>query len=282
MFFLKLLSRLPLSVLYGFSNFLFVVTYRVLRYRRKIVWRNLTYSFPERSIPELRNIEKEYYRNLCDYGVETLKLLTMSKEQLMERMVYTNPDLVLTYKNNNQSVIMLASHQFNWEWLLAAGNLYLPYDIDFVYQPVQSELFDQFSLQSRTRFGAYPIKRNELARESLKRRNILRGIAIVADQYPGHENDKRVEIEFLNQPTMFFLGANQLAQLTQYPVVFAHITKVKRGYYQMELKKIYEPPYEKEDKQSIVNYARAVEALIRENPSGWLWSHNRWKTRHLE
>lgn len=282
MFFLKLLSRLPLSVLYGFSDFLFVVTYYLIGYRKKMVWKNLRNSFPDKSVEELKKIRKEFYKNLCDYGVETLKLLTISEEELRKRMVYTNPELVQPYKDKGQSVVMLASHQFNWEWLLTAGSLYLPYPIDFVYQPVKSELFEEFSLQSRTRFGAYPIKRYEVAKESFKRRNILRGIAIVADQYPGHENDKRFETTFLNQDTVFFLGANQLAHMIQCPTVFAKIKRLKRGYYEMELEKISEPPYPREDTRCVANYAKEVEKLIIENPSGWLWSHNRWKTRHLE
>ena len=282
MFFLKLLSRLPLSVLYLFSDFLFVMTYHVVGYRKNMVWKNLRQSFPEKSETELKSIQKDFYRHLCDYGVETLKLLTIGQEELRARMKYTNPELVQPYKDSGQSVIMLASHQFNWEWLLTAGSLYLPYPIDFVYQPVSSQLFEEFSLLSRTRFGAYPIKRFDVARESFKRRAILRGIAIVADQYPGHENDKRFEVRFLNQDTVFFLGGNQLAQLLQCPTVFAKIKRVKRGYYEMELVKLSEPPYAKDDTQSVANYVKEVEKLIQEHPSGWLWSHNRWKTRHLE
>ena len=245
------------------------------------MWKNLKNSFPEKSETELKSIRKEFYRNLCDYGVETLKLLTISKHELMKRMVYTNVNVVEEFKAKNQSVVMLASHQFNWEWLLAAGNLYLPYPIDFVYQPVKSTLFEDFSLQSRSRFGAYPIKRFEVARESFKRRHILRGIAIVADQYPGHESDKRFEAKFLNQDTVFFLGANQLAQILNCPTVFARIKRVKRGYYEIEWIKLSESPYAKDDTQCVSNYIKEVEKLIQEYPSDWLWSHNRWKTRHL-
>ncbi len=81
---------------------------------------------------------------------------------------------------------------------------------------------------------------------------------------------------------MFFLGAYQIAQLTQYPAVYARVKKIKRGYYQASFVNIAEPPYEKEDYTLIENYIRAVEDTISESPAGWLWSHNRWKTRHLE
>ena len=65
---LRLLSRLPFGVLYLISDFLFVVSFYVIRYRRKIVEKNLRNAFPEKTSEELASIEKQFYRNLCDYG----------------------------------------------------------------------------------------------------------------------------------------------------------------------------------------------------------------------
>lgn len=281
MFFLKLISRLPFGVLYLISDLLYIVAYHLVRYRRKLVRKNLVTSFPEKSLSEIQQIEKAFYKNLCDYGVETLKLLTISREELCKRMVYRNFTNVERYKAANQSVILLAAHTFNWEWLLAAGNMQLNMNVDFVFQPQNSAFFNRLSLESRTRFGAYGIERIQVAKESFKRRHILRGIAIVADQYPGYKRDKKFLINFLNQETAFFLGANQLAQVMQYPAIFAKVTKVRRGYYEVVEMPISEPPYTNDSTVVVENYARAVEIAVRENPSGWLWSHNRWKKRHL-
>lgn len=277
MILLTLVSKLPLSLLYYLSDFLFFVGYRLIKYRRAVEWRNLVNSFPEKSTKELRQIEKDFYRNLCDYAVETLKLLTISEEELRSRMVYKNLDLVKEYVQKNQSVIYLASHQFNWEWLLAAGPFYLHPAIDFVYQPQSSEFFNQFSLITRTRFGTYPVKRAQVAREAIKRKELVRGVAIVCDQFPGLDHDKRFWTKFLNQDTAFFQAINQLGILTQYPVMFGAVRKIKRGYYETEMILISTPPYSKEDTSIIENYIKTTEKIIREQPEGWLWSHDRWK-----
>jgi Kdo2-lipid IVA lauroyltransferase/acyltransferase len=282
MFFLHWLSRLPFPVLYAVSDFLFVVSYYVVKYRRKLVQKNLRLSFPDKSDDERRQIEKEFYKNLCDYAVEMLKLLTLSREQLAQRMVFKNIDATEAFARKNQSILFLASHQFNWEWLLVSASISFPMAIDFVYQPVNSKFFDSLSLKSRTRFGAYPIKRDEVAREVVKRKNILRGIATVADQYPGYGKDKKYATTFLNQDTVFFYGTNQLAVLTQYPAVYYEIKKVRRGFYEASPVVVALPPYDKTSDTVIENYVRVVERVIQENPSGWLWSHNRWKKRHLE
>lgn len=282
MFLIRILSRLPLPALYVFSDFLFFLSYRVVRYRRKMVIKNLRNAFPEKTEQERHAIERQFYINLCDYGVEMLKLFTIPREELAVRMKFTDISVIEKYKSQGQSVLILASHQFNWEWLLASGNFNLPVPVDFVYQPQQNQFFENFSLQCRTRFGAHAISRYNVARELIKRKNVQRGIAILSDQYPGLKADKKYQTRFLGQDTVFFLGAHQIAQLTQYPVVYARVKKTSRGYYEASFVNIAEPPHDKEDYTLIENYIRAVEDIIRENPAGWLWSHNRWKKRHLK
>lgn len=282
MFLVRLISRLPFGVLYLISDFLFFVSYRLVKYRRKMVWKNLKNAFPEKSDTELRVIEKDFYANLCDYAVETLKALTMSKEEIARRMSFEDIEGVMTHYREGRSVIHLTAHQFNWEWLLAHGSFVYGYPLDFVYQSVNSKFFDDLSQQSRTRFGAYAISRYDVARESIKRKNIVRGIAIVSDQYPGLERDKKYFTTFLNQETVFFYGANQLAVMLQYPVVFHSIRKVKRGYYEITTIDISKPPYAKDTDEIVANYVKEVEKMIQQYPSGWLWSHNRWKKRHLK
>jgi Kdo2-lipid IVA lauroyltransferase/acyltransferase len=282
MFFLKLLSRLPFRLLYAFSDFLFFGSYYVVRYRRKLVRQNLENSFPEKSEKELKVIEKAFYKNLCDYGVETLKLFTISKEDLMSRMRFDHQNFLEQFTSQNQSIIFLASHQFNWEWMLVSASASFPMAIDFVYQPVNNPFFERFALITRTRFNAHPIQRDEVGRELVKRKNILRGIAIVADQYPGYPNDKKYPTTFLNRETVFFLGTNNIAIISQYPVVYYSIKKVKRGHYVATPHVVSMPPHDKHGTKVIENYVREVEKSIELDPPSWLWSHNRWKTRHID
>jgi len=282
MFFIRLLSKLSLPVLYVLSDVLFFISFHVVRYRRRLVKRNLKNSFPEKTSNALRKIEKEFFRNLCDYAVESLKLVTMSRAELSSRMIFTHPEVIESFRANNQSILFLASHQFNWEWLLVSASANFPMAIDFVYQPVSNKFFDQLTLHMRTRFGAHPIKRNEVARELVRRKDILRGVATVADQYPGYGRDKKFITGFLSQETAFFMGTNQLALLSQYPAVYYRPKKVRRGYYEASPVIVALPPYPRESQLVIDTYVKRVEEAVREYPPGWLWSHNRWKKRHLK
>lgn len=281
MFFVRLISSLPLSVLYVFSDVLFVLTYYVIRYRRKIVWQNLRNSFPDKPAEELAHIQRSFYRNLCDYAMEMLRLVSMPAEELTRRMQFRNLEVMERFKAAQQPVIVLASHQFNWEWLLVAASLQHPMPADFVYQKVKNKFFNDLSLRVRSRFGAYPIRRDQVARELAKRREIVRMVATVADQYPGYGRDKKYVARFLNQETAFFLGTNQMAILSQYPVVYYRCVRIRRGYYTAEPIVVAEPPYDRESTVPLDNYIRLVEETICKYPDGWLWSHNRWKKRHL-
>lgn len=211
-----------------------------------------------------------------------MKLLTMDKEELRKRMTFEGMDRLQEFAKNKQSILFLASHQFNWEWLLVSASITFPFEIDFVYQPVGSDLFEKFSLLSRTRFGAYAIKRQDVAREFVKRKSIVRGVATVADQYPGYKHDKKYQSHFLNQETVFFLGTNNMALMSQYPALYYSVKKVKRGHYVGIPHVVGTPPYDKNGYTVIENYVRETEEAIRQDPALWLWSHNRWKKRHLE
>lgn len=90
----RLLSRLPFGVLYALSDFIYVIIYYLVKYRRRVVRMNLQNSFPEKSEAELQEIERGFYHFLCDYGVESLKLLTIKPEEMKRHMVFKNCEAV--------------------------------------------------------------------------------------------------------------------------------------------------------------------------------------------
>lgn len=278
MFLLVLLSRLPLRVLYVISDFLYFMCYYVIQYRGDVIMKNLRNSFPEKSEKELRQIQKTFYKNFCDFGVETLRFRTISNEELQRRVTFSGVEKVQPYADAKQPVLYLLSHQFNWEWLLATSAISLPFPVDFVYQEQSNKFFNKFSLDSRTRFGV-GIKREQVARETIRRKNLPRAVGMLIDQFPGNPTDKKYWTTFLHQETAFFGGINSLAHLTQYPVFYLAVHKVKRGYYHCDVIPIIVPPYQKDSGVVIEAFAKESEKMIQKYPAEWLWSHNRWKRK---
>lgn len=276
MFFLGLLSRLPMPVLYFIGDLIFFVIYFVIGYRKKVVLSNLTHAFPTWSLTKRKEVAKEFYRRFSEYIVETLKAITISKEELLRRVDYLNVPDVQPHADHGQSIIVIASHQFNWEWALLAGCLRLPFPVDAVYQKLSNASFDRLMLVTRGKFGGRPIEKSRVLREVLRTKDRTRALGIVADQSPRRKSPK-YWTQFLHQDTAFFLGPEQLAKAAQYPAYFFHVKRKSRGYYTVELKPLATPPYSKESHKILENYARLTEQLVQEDPAGYLWTHKRWK-----
>lgn len=274
---LTLLSRLPLRILYLVADGLAFLANHVVKYRRKVVMDNLKKSFPDRSEAELRQISNDFYHNLADVMVETLKAITISADELKKRVIFHNLAQVQAQYEQRQPIILLAAHQCNWEWLLLAGCLQLPYPVDAVYKSLNSPAMDELMRRTRARFGGLPIGKDKILREILKRKGQIRATAIVADQTP-RGNTPSYYVNFLHQRTAFYRGIEQLPQAVRYPVFFVAMRRSRRGYYEVRFVPIGSPPYQDSKILSILpNYVREAEKVIQEQPANWLWSHRRWK-----
>ncbi len=278
MIWFRLLSRLPFPALYGVADLLYLLGYYVAGYRRKVIAANIAKAFPEKSPAWQQETIRLFYRNLADIIVETLKLLTIPEKELRKRVQIRNPEVLLHHLNRGQSIIVMTAHQGNWEWLLQGCALYLDYDVDAVYRPLQNQFFNQLMLDIRSRFGPFPVPMQQLPRELISRRPVVRIIAMVADQAPAPEMAHW--LTFLNQDTPFFMGAAKIAMRTGYPVLFTWMRRVRRGYYEVEMAPVAVPPYPSDAVEKITgHYAATVESIIRQRPAEWLWSHKRWKHR---
>lgn len=276
MFFLKLLSRLPLGVLYALTDGLFVFVYHIWRFRRELSLSNLRNSFPDKSAAELELIARQAYRNACNMIAEILKGAVIGEQELRQRVRILNIDALARFTQAGQSVIMLASHHCNWEWLLLASCLEPGIRVDAVYKPLRVAAIDRFIREMRSRFGGNPIPARDFLSAVLRRRGAARVLALVADQTPPW-NDEKHWTRFLNQDTAFFVGADRIARIMRAPVFFVGIRRVRRGYYEARLQLLAEPPYSGTSESIIERYARAAEAHIAQHPADWLWMYRKWK-----
>lgn len=277
MFLFKLISYLPFWILYFFSDILYLLGYHVLKYRQKVIFDNLLHAFPEKSDKERKKIAKKFYRNLTDSFAEIIKMYTISKEDLDKRVKIENKEIVLEAIQNGQVIIGLTGHFFNWEMHLQQMMANVSNRCDVVYMKVKNPFFEKLMLTIRTRFGGNLVERSHFQRDFLKKRNQPRLIVLAADQRPSH-GDIRYWASFMNRETAFFEGAEKLAKRFSHPIMYSHVSKTKRGHYTFTYEMISVPPYENTKEHSITDaYITLTEKNIRDYPSLYLWSHNRWK-----
>jgi len=272
---LYLISLLPFRVLYALADLLYVILFHWIGYRRKVVDDNLRQSFPEKSTEELDDITRKYYRNLCDSIVETIKLISISREEL-DRRVSCNWEAFdqMTVQNRNGQGYM--SHQFNWEWGTVSCNWHSPRRFTGLYMPLSNSAFDRLYRTIRGRSGTRLIRVQDMQKEmaSVQQAESLWGF--IADQNPS--DPKRVSWnDFLNRKTAFFKGPEFIARRYNNIVWFGEIIKIKRGYYRIHMKLAFEQP--RETKEGVITeaYVRHLEDSIKRQPENWVWSHRRWK-----
>ncbi|MCS7004536.1 MAG: lysophospholipid acyltransferase family protein [Cytophagales bacterium] len=280
MILVRAFSLLPLWILYRFSDLLYILMEYVIKYRRKVIDENLKRSFPNKSQQERCIIRKEFYRNLADILVETLKAFTISEKELTKRVVFLNIEELMFHNHQKESVIGICGHNGNWEWLLLASSIVCrPYTIKGLYKKIQNPFFEKLMYAIRSRFGAQPVELDQV-REILRNRHEPMLIAMVADQIPG-ANELHYWTSFLGQDTAFYEGVARVAKLRKAQVFFLGMKRLKRGYYRVKVEKIVSPENIQNSGSVIELYRDKLEALIHEQPSNWLWSHRRWKHQRI-
>ncbi|MEL6924907.1 MAG: lysophospholipid acyltransferase family protein [Bacteroidota bacterium] len=276
--FLKPLSYLPLPVLYWWSSLIYVLVYKLGRYRVAVVRQNLSNSFPEQPGAQLRQFEQKYYRYLSHLMVEIVKLSSISKAVTMRRCSADVPDSMREFYAAERSIVICVGHYGNWEHFVQVLDAYLPHQVVALYKPLQNTGIDKVFLTFRSRFGVrlIPIEETRSLLKLLKKEPIA--IIFLGDQSPTFS--KNVEwCTFLHQPTAVAKGAEFFARKFNLPVYFLHPQFPERGQYHLHFELISDQSASTAEGEITTRHTRILEERIQSEPAYWIWSHRRWKRK---
>ncbi len=272
-------ALLPFSVLYVLSDFLYFVIYYLVKYRRKLVRKNLLNSFPTKSEEQIIEIEKRFYHHLCDYYVETIKTLNITDDEVKRRMKFENPEIIDRLTADGRSCILSLGHYANWEWVPSIGfHLSSGVKTGLMYKELHSKSFDGLFLKVRTRFNSIPIEMLTAYRKMIEAQNKSETLVVgfLSDQRPPRSTLKHW-IEFMNQDTPIQIGMERIARKLSCSIVYLDVKKVKRGFYVGKFHVITTDASEEPELMVMKRYMRKLEETIMREPAYYLWSHNRWK-----
>lgn len=273
------LSLLPLRLLYVISDLMFLILADFIRYRRRTILKNLHDSFPKKDEKEIIIIMLKFYHRFCDYIVETVKLMSMSKKQAMRRIKFEGVEEMNQVLEQGQSVALLLSHTFNWELIST-----IPYWVDKevvcgeIYHPLENQIFDRLTLRMREKNNAVGVPMKDTLRQIISwqqqgKRHIM---GYLYDQKPMWQNIHHW-VDFLNHDTPVLTGAERISKATGEAVFYGDMQRVKRGYYVCRLRLIAENPKDIPNWEITDKYYQLLEETIHRQPELWLWSHKRWK-----
>lgn len=276
-----LLALLPFRALFVLSDGLCFLMHRVVRYRRRVVRTNLRNSFPDKSGKELRTIERDFYHYICDYMLEEVKTLRLSFAELQRRMEYDNKEQYLEMIERHGGIVLLIPHYANFEWIIGMGSIMREGDVPMqVYKPLHNPYMDEMFKRIRARFGGHNVPKHSTAREIVRLRREGRRVAVglITDQSP-NPNEAHHWTTFLHQDTGFMDGGERIAKLADFPVFYAELQRVRRGYCRVRFDLLTETPRQTAEGEITELFARRLEQTILRDPACWFWSHKRWKVK---
>lgn len=272
-----LLSKAPNFILYGVADFTYLVLFYIVGYRKKVVYKNLKNSFPDKSEQEIKTIQKKFFHHLSDIIVENIALIKMSKKRVLQMIEFEETDIPEKLYKKGKNIIGITGHYCNWEIYLTLP-LLLHHTVLGVYKPLNNKFFDKQLYKMRAKYDALPVTMKDAYKTILNynKKNELTFLGLVADQRPPKISGN-FWTTFLNQETAVFLGPEKIARKINAAVVFSYSEKIKRGKYVIKSKLMFEDAANCKNYEITNAHVRFLENLIMENPEYWLWSHKRWK-----
>ena len=281
-----LVSKLPYRALYVISDIANLVLYHIVRYRRDIVRRNITSAFPEKSLEECISIERGFYKWFCDYFVETVKLMSVSRQELLSRIEFRGIDKIEECFDRGQTCAGILGHYGNWELLSATGLVIKKHPeavIGLIYHPLRSQLFDRLFINMRQSMGGVCVPKKDILRYlvSFRSQNLMNLFGYIAAQAPRYRNI-HLWLPFLNHDTPVFTGAERIMRKMNNAVFYIDVERPERGKYIYTFKLMTDKPGEMPEFEITKKFFVMLEQTIRREPRFYLWSHNRWKRTREE
>lgn len=272
-----LMSLLPYRALYALSDFLYVIVYRLVRYRLSIVRRNMAAAFPDDTADGLRRTEQGFYRWMCDYFVETVKLMTVPHDELFRRAEFRGAEAVEDCFDRGQACAAILGHYGNWELLTAIGLTFRRHKeavVGLVYTPLNNKTLDRLFIKIRQNTGGVCVPKQDILRYlvEFRRQNLMNIFGYVADQMPDGQA-AQLGLDFLGRRVPVFTGAEKLMRKMGNAVFYIDVERPARGKYVFTFVPLTADPEAMPEHELTRRFFDMLERSVRRDPSLYLWTH---------
>ncbi len=276
--FCMLFALLPYKFSIWLSRTLTGATRVFLPKRFKRMQYDISRAFPDKSAQEVHQIAVESWKNMGGILAEFIQLTHMSREQFKKHVKVLGMEKMLNAQGKTGGIIHIG-HFTNWEAFGLAGAVG-GIDKAVLAQRVDNPYIDEETnrlrniFTGRTFYSNYEDKPFFACMRWLKKKKLL---GILIDQNAG---SSEVWISFMGRTAAFSPITALLAIKMQVPVFPVKVRREKDGLIVCEVLDPLTPPAEytpETTRQFTKKLAAFYEECLRENPSSWLWAHNRWK-----
>jgi len=273
------ISVLPFRLLYLFSDFVYLIIYYIIGYRKTIVRENLALALPHLSKEERLIIEKNSFRHLCDIFLEMIKTMTISDKEIRKRFVFKNLEVYTSLEKKQKSIAIMMAHYASYEWAVSL-NSYVNYEGFGIYKKINNPYFDKLVRKIRLKFKAKLITTKETIPTIIENNKVnkLCTYGFASDQTPRLQSTSHWQ-SFMGLEVPVHTGAEMLAKKYSMNVIFLRNKRVSRGHYEGSFEILSEDAKQVPNYEITDQFIKLVEQQILEAPEFYLWTHKRWKHR---
>lgn len=255
--------------------------------RRRILLKNLSAAFPEKSPAEIEDIARRSIEGFAAALVDFLETGRLTAEEVRSRVSIAGEEHLAAARARGKGVFLLSAHFGSWEIAaLAAGLMGEP--IALLVRTLDNPLLEEELSRLRRRFGNRPIPKKEAARELLKTMSRNESVAILVDQNVIPR--EAIYVPFFGRPAATTPALALLHLKTGASVVPVFMWPQGAGRYRMEFERpilaeeFGGPEVDRDERvrRATARYMEVIEAAIRREPHAWLWIHDRWKSQPPE
>ena len=240
---------------------------------KKTVENNLRIAFPNLSDNEIKKYILEMWEYYGKIFAEYIFLSELRNNKKANIKISGN-HILEKLKINNDSVVFISGHFDNFE-LMAMYLEKSGIKLSAIYRPLNNFFMNTIMEKLRTKYICKKqIKKGRTGiRESLRLFKEGYSIALMIDQ----RVSEGPKINFFNKEAYTTTVPAQFVKKFNCKVVPINIVRTNNINFEI---KVFEPfEFKKNDSINEITLAlnKWLENTIIENPSKWIWSHNRWK-----
>jgi len=286
---MKMLGALPLGFHYAWSKVIVWILRDLMRYRKDVVMINLARSFPHKKYKEIKEIYNKFYNHFGNIFAEAIWFAGCKDyARLRKQAIVTtdNWDVIEEAYKNSPGVMILNSHQGNWE--LFGGIMgYIPEDtitplesFRVVYKKLKNETWDKVFAANRCSVlddQENIIESSDVLRYAVSHRKEKKIYVFITDQSPYKNASVHRVKDFMHQRTVSMTGGAALAKLVHMSVFSMEMRVESRGHYVLHFDKICDDASQYTPEEIMDTYYENIQGYIEAQPWNYLWTHKRWK-----
>ncbi len=255
---------------------------RIMPRHRQRAMDNLKAAYGDAlSHEQLGGIADRCLESVAMLAVESICLPRLINKFTWSRYIQTrNLDETIELILGGKGVIMVTAHYGSFEvtaHLIAA----MGFDVAAIMRPLDNEYLNRFMVQTRRTHGMTLLDKKGASAGAQQVLEDGKLLAFVGDQDAGR---KGVFVDFFGRPASVYKSIGLLAMVTGRPIVVGYARRLGCGArYEVGVQQVIHS--EEWDAQAdplrwiTQEYTRAIEDLVREDPTQYWWMHRRWKSQ---